>query len=82
MLFRTGELKLYAVVVGGVYPLQCVTVMDHKPKAEKLADHLNKTVRGVVEVQEVNSFFPSHMVDADQVWLDAATAYQQSDKQD
>lgn len=68
---------LHAVVVGGVYPPQCVVVWECKESAQALADHLNATIRNVVTVQQVDSFFPSHMCDADKAWLDATDAYLQ-----
>ena len=68
-------MQLYAVVVGGVYPPQCVTVWDVKAKAQALADHLNATIQNVVTVQDVESFFPSWMTDADSAWIKAADSY-------
>ena len=69
--------KLYAVTVGGVYPPQCVVVWANRANAHRLADHLNETIRNVVTVETVDSYFPSHMTYADQVWQDAASAYLQ-----
>jgi len=75
----TNETKLYAVTVGGVCPTQCVVVWDNKDNAQRLTDHLNATVRNVCTVEEVNSFFPGHMTDADKAWLDACGAYIRGD---
>jgi hypothetical protein len=68
-------MNLFAVVVGGVYPQQCVTVMERESSAKALAEHLNDKIRNVVTVQNVDSFFPSGMTDADPAWLAATTAY-------
>lgn len=68
-------MRLYAVVVGGVYPTQCVVAWECRESAQALADHLNATIRNVVTVEQVNSFFPSHMTNADQAWLDATDSY-------
>lgn len=72
-------MKLYSVTVGGVYPQQSVVVWERKESAQALADHLNATIRNVVTVQEVDTFFPSHMGPADKAWNDATDAYLRGD---
>lgn len=68
-------MNLFAVVVGGVSPQQCVTVMERESSAKALAEHLNAKIRNVVTVQQVDSFFPSGMTDADTAWLTATDSY-------
>lgn len=68
-------MNLFAVVVGGVYPPQCVTVTERESSAKALSDHLNRTLRNVVTVEKVDSFFPDGMANADSAWLDATDSY-------
>lgn len=72
-------MSLYAVVVGGVYPPQCVVVWDREESARKLAEHLNARIDNVVRVQAVESFFPSGMCEADRAWRDATDSYLRGD---
>lgn len=68
-------MNLFAVVVGGVCPPQCVTVMERESSAKALSEHLNRTLRNVVTVETVDSFFPANMVNADPAWLAATDSY-------
>lgn len=68
-------MPLYAVTVTGVYPPQCIVVWDRKASADALAAHLNATIAPDIEVQEVESFFPAGMTNADTAWLAATDAY-------
>lgn len=68
-------MKLYAVIVRGVYPTQCVNVFDREESAKRLSEHLNEVVAPETEVQETDSFFPAGMCNADRVWLGATEAY-------
>lgn len=70
-------MPLHAVIVGGVYPPQCIVVWDRESSAKALADHLNATVRNVVYTEPVDSFFPSHTCPPDAAWLAATDAYLQ-----
>lgn len=72
-------MNLFAVVVGGVYPPQCVVVWDRESSARALSEHLNVTVRDVTEVRPVESFFPRGMTDADSAWVQATSAYLRGD---
>ena len=69
--FVMNKINLYAVAVGGVYPTQCVTVYESRDKAQAVANYLNQTIRNVCTVQTVDSFWPSHMCQADLAWLRA-----------
>lgn len=68
-------MNLFAVTIGGVYPPQCVTVMERESSAKALAEHLNATVGDFARVENVDSFFPAHMVNADPAWLAATDSY-------
>ena len=67
-------MQLYSVTIAGVYPLQCATVTDCRDKAESIADKIKAALPhliGVVYVEKVDSFFPSHMTEADTAILKA-----------
>jgi len=70
---------LYAVVITGVYPPQCVTVWDRKESCDALAAHLSAVVSPNVTVKPVDSFFPAGMAEPDTAWLDATNAYLRGD---
>jgi hypothetical protein len=70
-------MKLFAVAIGGVYPPQCVNVFEREESARRLSEHLNATVQNVAYVEQVDSFFPSHMTQADSAWLVATDRYMQ-----
>ena len=69
---------LYAVVIKGVYPVQCVTVYDNKDNAIQLAKYLSNHVTeydGLVGITEVDSFYPVGMTEPDTAWLVAYDDY-------
>ena len=68
-------MKLYAVTVEGVHPVQCVVVWEREESARKLSEHLNATVAPETRVQMVDSFFPRGMTEADSAWLAATDSY-------
>lgn len=72
-------MKLFAVIVGGVYPRQCVVVWDREESARLLSDHLNSTISPKITVETVDSFFPSGMTNADAIWVKATESYLRGD---
>ena len=70
-------MQLYAVVIGGVYPPQCVYTFECEDVAAGLSEHLNQTVQNVAHVEQVDSFCPANMTQADSAWLVATDRYMQ-----
>lgn len=70
-------MKLWAVIVNGVHPVQCVVVWEREESARKLAEYLRGAVGPECAVQQVDSFFPSDMTEADSAWLAATDRYLQ-----
>lgn len=67
-------MKLYCVTNTSGYPMQCITVSDSKAKAESICNLVKRKfpdIAGCVYVEKVDSFYPSHMTDADKAISDA-----------
>ena len=62
-------MKLYGIVIGGVFPPQLVTVTDSEKLAGDGAAYLNKAVGDWAHVERVDSFWPEGFVEADHAWL-------------
>ncbi len=72
-------MELFAVIVNGVHPVQCIVVWDVKANAQALSDHLNATISNNTQVQTVDAFWPDGMCEADKVWLTATDSYLRGD---